>query len=230
MTALPSGAEDEATRSVTSAEYSGWVLFFNESDSRNTSYLAGTWSQRVSTGCALWGAQRRQFNKERDTMERQSRRGLLKGAVKAAAAATAGVMVAAKVPAQATGKLEKRSPLPATPESAAVQTGAKPPFSSVVAYGNLLFLAGVGAHFQGTVQEHTAHVLDDLEKTLVSSGSSLQKVLKVSVFLADIKDFDAMNSVYVQRNWGPIMPARTTVSPSGIPGNSLVEIDMIAYI
>jgi 2-iminobutanoate/2-iminopropanoate deaminase len=163
-------------------------------------------------------------------MEKQSRRSLLKGAVKAAAVATAGAIAVEKGSAQATGKLEKRSPLPATPEPAAAQTGPKLPFSSVVAYGNLLFLAGVGAHIPGTVQEQTARVLDDLEKTLVSSGSSLQKVLKVSVFLADIKDFDAMNSVYVQRNWGPIMPARTTVSPSGIPGNSLVEIDLIAYI
>jgi 2-iminobutanoate/2-iminopropanoate deaminase len=131
------------------------------------------------------------------------------------------------ISAQATGKPEKRSPLPPTAESSAAP---KLPFSSVVAYGNMLFLAGVGAHTPGTIQEQTAHVLDDLEKTLVSSGSSLQKVLKVSVFLADIKDFDAMNSVYVQRNWGPIMPARTTVSPSGIVGNSLVEIDMIACI
>jgi len=163
-------------------------------------------------------------------MEKQSRRSLLKGAVKAAAVATAGAMAAEKVPAQATGKLEKRSPLPTTAGSTAPQTGTKPLFSSVVAYGNLLFLAGVGAHFQGTVQEHAAYILDDLEKTLVNSGSSLQKVLKVSVFLADIKDFDAMNSVYSQRNWGPLPPARTTVSPNGIPGNSLVEIDMIAYI
>jgi 2-iminobutanoate/2-iminopropanoate deaminase len=163
-------------------------------------------------------------------MEKQSRRSLLKGAAKAAAVATAGAMATGKITAEAAGKLNKRNPLPATPESAASQSGAKPPFSSVVALGNLLFLSGVGAHFQGTVQEHTAHVLDDLEKTLVSSGSSLQKVLKVSVFLADIKDFDAMNSVYVTRNWGSILPARTTVSPSGIPGNSLVEIDMIAYI
>ena len=85
--------------------------------------------------------------------------------------------------------------------------------------------------FRGTIQEHTAHVLDELEKTLLSSGSSLQKVLKVSVFLNNLNDYDAMNSVYGQRNWGGTPPARTTVSPAGgIPGKSLVEIDMIAYI
>ena len=161
-------------------------------------------------------------------MEKQSRRYLLKGAVTAAAFATAGAMAAKEVSAQATGKLRKRSPLPATPP----QIGAKPLFSSVVAYGNLLFLAGVGAHFKGTIQEQTKSVLDDLEKTLTDSGSSLQNVLKVSVFLNDIKDFDGMNSVYSQRNWGSLPPARTTVSPAGgLPGeNALVEIDMIACI
>jgi 2-iminobutanoate/2-iminopropanoate deaminase len=165
-------------------------------------------------------------------MERQSRRSLLKGAAKAAALATAGAMAQGKLPAQTTGKMEKRNPLPATPDSAAPQTGAKLPFSSVVAFGNLLFLSGVGAHFKGTIQEQTKWVLDELEKTLVDSGSSLKKVLKVGVFLNDIKDFDGMNSVYTQRDWGQLMPARTTVSPAGgLPGeNALVEIDMIAYI
>jgi 2-iminobutanoate/2-iminopropanoate deaminase len=161
-------------------------------------------------------------------MEKQSRRFLLKGVVKAAAFATAGAMAAEKVSAQSTGKLGKRSPLPPSPP----QTGAKPLFSSVVAHGNLLFLAGVGAHFKGTIQDQTKWVLDELEKTLTDSGSSLQNVLKVSVFLNDIKDFDGMNSVYSQRNWGSLPPARTTVSPAGgLPGeNALVEIDMIACI
>jgi enamine deaminase RidA (YjgF/YER057c/UK114 family) len=102
----------------------------------------------------------------------------------------------------------------------------------VVAYGNLLFLAGVGAHFKGTIQDQTKWALDELEKTLTDSGSSLRNVLKVSVLLNDIKDFDGMNSVYSQRNWGSLPPARTTVSPAGgLPGeNALVEIDMIACI
>jgi 2-iminobutanoate/2-iminopropanoate deaminase len=161
-------------------------------------------------------------------MEKQSRRFLLKGAVKAAALATVGAMAAEKVLAQNTGRLKKRSPLPPAPS----QAGAKPLFSSVIAYGNLLFLAGVGAHFKGTIQDQTKWVLDELEKTLTDSGSSLQNVLKVSVFLNDIKDFDGMNSVYSQRNWGSLPPARTTVSPAGgLPGeNALVEIDMIACI
>lgn len=163
-------------------------------------------------------------------MEQQSRRSIIKNAAKTAAVAAVGAITTNEASAQKSTKLEKRSPLPATQGASSMQAGAKLPFSSVVAYGNLIFLSGVGAHFAGTVQEQTAYVLDELEKTLTSSGSSLEKVLKVSVFLSDIKNFDAMNSVYTQRNWGPILPARTTVAPSGIPGDSLVEIDMVAYV
>jgi 2-iminobutanoate/2-iminopropanoate deaminase len=56
-------------------------------------------------------------------------------------------------------------------------------------------------------------------------------VLKVSVFLNDLKDYERMNAVYRAFDWGDVPPVRTTVSPAaGIPGNSLIEIDMIAYI
>ncbi len=161
-------------------------------------------------------------------MKVQSRRTLLKNAV-AAGAAVAGAAVSIKsVEAQASGKLEKKS-YPAntnTDNSAA----APPLFSSAVSYGNLLFLAGVGAHFKGTIEEHTKHVLDELEKNLIGAGSSMEKVLKVNVYLNDINDWARMNTVYAGR-WGRIPPVRTTVAPAGgIPGNSLVEIDLIAYI
>jgi enamine deaminase RidA (YjgF/YER057c/UK114 family) len=93
-----------------------------------------------------------------------------------------------------------------------------------------LFLAGVGAHFQGTIEEHTKHVLDELEKNLIGAGSSMEKVLKVNVYLNDINDWAKMNTVYAGR-WGKVPPVRTTIAPAGgIPGNSLVEIDLIAYI
>ncbi|WP_158942830.1 RidA family protein [Granulicella sp. S190] len=157
-------------------------------------------------------------------MENQSRRGLLKTAAKAAAVATGGAALAGTAMAQATGKPEKKS-YPPKPASDPV-----PLFSSAVSYGNLLFLAGVGAHFQGTIEEHTKHVLDELEKNLIAAGSSMEKVLKVNVYLNDINDWAKMNTVYAGR-WGKIPPVRTTVAPAGgIPGNSLVEIDLIAYI
>jgi 2-iminobutanoate/2-iminopropanoate deaminase len=161
-------------------------------------------------------------------MEKQSRRGLLKSAAKAAAVATGGAMLSKSVEAQATGKLEKKS-YPAKPNSDNASS-APPLFSSAVSYGNLLFLAGVGAHFKGTIEEHTKHVLDELEKNLIGAGSSMDKVLKVNVYLNDINDWAKMNTVYAGR-WGNVPPVRTTIAPAGgIPGNSLVEIDLIAYI
>src|ERR1700678_2578516 len=162
-------------------------------------------------------------------MEMQSRRGLLKNAAKAAAIATGSAMVAGKSEAKASAKLEKKA---YSCQPVAHNAPSAPPlFSSAVSYGNLLFLSGVGAHFKGTIEEHTQHVLDELQKTLASAGSSLQQVLKVNVYLNDLKDYDAMNKVYLGAPWGDIPPVRTTVAPAGgIPGGSLVEIDLIAYI
>ena len=159
-------------------------------------------------------------------MEKQSRRALLKSAAKAAVVAGgAAAMVEAPAEAQTAGKLEKRAPL-----AKAQAAGAESPlFNSAISYGNLLFLAGVGAHFEGSIQEHTKHVLDELEKNLKDSGSSMDKVLKVNVYLNDIKDWASMNEAYKGR-FGNMPPVRTTVAPGGIPGNSLVEIDLIAYI
>ena len=155
-------------------------------------------------------------------MKQQSRRGLLKNAA-IAAAAVGGSAVLSETASAKTQKLEKKSYPPPKP-------GETPLFSGAVSYGNLLFLAGVGAHFEGTIEEHTKHVLDELEKNLTVAGSSMEKVLKVNVYLNDINDWAKMNTIYGGR-WGKIPPVRTTVAPAGgIPGDSLVEIDLIAYI
>jgi 2-iminobutanoate/2-iminopropanoate deaminase len=161
-------------------------------------------------------------------MESTSRRGLLKNAAKAAAVVAGGAVVAATGDAQVTGKLVKKA-YPA--DTNADNPNAAPPlFSSAISYGSLLFLSGVGAHFKGSVEEHTKHVLDELEKNLIGAGSSMDKVLKVNVYLNDIADWPKMNTVYAGR-WGKVPPVRTTVAPAGgIPGGSLVEIDLIAYI
>jgi len=105
-----------------------------------------------------------------------------------------------------------------------------PRFNSTVAFGNLLFIAGVGAHFEGDIKAHTKKVLDDIKAQLEAAGSSMDKVLKCNVYLNDLKDYDAMNSVY-DGSFGDEPPVRTTIAAAGgIPGNSLVEIDVIAYI
>ncbi|MEW5978979.1 MAG: RidA family protein [Acidobacteriota bacterium] len=104
-----------------------------------------------------------------------------------------------------------------------------PLFSGIVSYGNLVFIAGIGAHFEGDIKAHTKHVLDEIQKRLEEAGSSMEKVLKVNVYLHDLKDYAAMNEVFLGR-FGPEPPVRTTIAAAGgIPGNSLVEIDCIAY-
>jgi 2-iminobutanoate/2-iminopropanoate deaminase len=106
----------------------------------------------------------------------------------------------------------------------------KPPlFSPAVSYGNLLFLSGIGAHFEGDIKAHTKHVLDEIQQKLEACGSSMNKVLKAQVYLADLKDYADMNEVFMGR-FGSEPPVRTTVSVAGVPGKSLVEIDVIAYI
>jgi 2-iminobutanoate/2-iminopropanoate deaminase len=141
-----------------------------------------------------------------------------KGAITAAAAAALGGAAEAQTTAAkkvwwSEGKAPEKTPL----------------FSPAVSYGNLLFLSGIGAHFEGDITAHTKHVLDEIQKKLESCGSSMNKVLKAQVYLADLKDYQAMNEVF-QGRFGSEPPVRTTVSVAGVPGKSLVEIDVIAYI
>ncbi|MEM9327569.1 MAG: RidA family protein [Bacteroidota bacterium] len=104
----------------------------------------------------------------------------------------------------------------------------KPLFSSAVTFGDLLFIAGKGAHFEGDIKAHTDHVLNELQKELEKNGSSMDKVLKVNVYLHDLADYTQMNEVYRGR-FGDSPPVRTTVATyGGVPGDSLVEIDCIA--
>jgi 2-iminobutanoate/2-iminopropanoate deaminase len=104
-----------------------------------------------------------------------------------------------------------------------------PLFNSTVAYGNLIFISGVGYHKEGDISVHTRGVLDSIKAQLESVGSSMEKVLKCTVYLADGKDYDAMNKVF-QGSFGDEPPVRTTVAAAWIPGNSLIEIDVIACL
>ncbi len=104
-----------------------------------------------------------------------------------------------------------------------------PLFSGHTIYGNMVFIAGKGYHEEGDITVHTDHVLKSLEEELIKAGSSMDKVLKVNVYLHDLNDYKAMNEVYKGR-FGANPPVRTTVAVfGGVPGDSLVEIDCIAY-
>ena len=104
-----------------------------------------------------------------------------------------------------------------------------PMFNSTVTFGNLLFIAGVGAHFPGDIKAHTKHVLDQIQTQLEGAGSSMEKVLKCNVYLARSEDFQGMNEMFTGR-FGPEPPVRTTIAAAWIPGDSLVEIDVIAAL
>lgn len=105
-----------------------------------------------------------------------------------------------------------------------------PLFSGAVRHGNTLYIAGKGAHFEGDIKAHTDHVLNELQKELERNGSSMEQVLKVNVYLADLADYKGMNEVFRGR-FGPNPPVRTTVATyGGVPGDSLVEMDCIAAI
>ena len=104
-----------------------------------------------------------------------------------------------------------------------------PLFSGHTIFGGLVFVAGKGAHFDGDIKAHTDHVLKELEAELKKAGSSMDRVLKVNVYLADLNDYKAMNEVFRGR-FGENPPVRTTVATyGGVPGASLVEMDCIAY-
>jgi len=164
-------------------------------------------------------------------MEAQSRRNLLKNAAKVAAAAATVSAGSAVVAKSAPAQMEKPTKK-AYPAAGAVVNPAAPPkpYSPAISFGNLLFLSGIGSAIKGTIEEQTKWVLDEIEKNLIADGSSMDKVLKVTVFLADIGDWAKMNSVYMGR-FGKVPPVRTTVATAnGIVGGALIEVDCIAYI
>jgi 2-iminobutanoate/2-iminopropanoate deaminase len=141
-------------------------------------------------------------------------------------AAAAAVTAVAAVPVKAQGGAPTKKVI--------YRNGKKPEktplFNSTVTYGNLVFISGVGYHKEGDITVHTKGVLDSIKAQLESVGSSMNKVLKCNVYLNDLKDYKGMNDVF-QGAFGDEPPVRTTIAAAGgIPGDSLVEIDVIACI
>jgi 2-iminobutanoate/2-iminopropanoate deaminase len=157
--------------------------------------------------------------------EHPTRRSWIRSLFASAAATGAGLfgVAQAQTPAQTSEWVKRTS-------SDNQAAGDKPPmFSGWVTYGNLVFIAGKGEHTPGDITAHTTAVLNTLEAELKKAGSSMEKVLKVNVYLHDLRDYDAMNAVFRGR-FGPNPPVRTTIAAyGGVPGSSLVEIDCFAY-
>lgn len=111
------------------------------------------------------------------------------------------------------------------------------PYSQGMRAGNLLFTAGqipldpaTQQVVAGGIAEQTRRVLENLKAILEEGGSSLNRVVKATVYLKNMDDFAAMNTVYdaYLRCEGEDPPARTTVEVSRLPKNVLVEIDVVA--
>lgn len=110
------------------------------------------------------------------------------------------------------------------------------PYSPAVRAGDFIFVSGQvpidpvsGQVVSGDVQTETRRVLENIRLNLEGCGATMADVVKCQVFLADIKDFAAMNEVYTEF-FGDSKPARTTVQAGALPlAGSKVEIDAVAY-
>ncbi len=110
------------------------------------------------------------------------------------------------------------------------------PLSQAIKVGNLVFTSGVTARdpetseFIGTdIEQQTERIILNLKAVLEAAGSSLEKVVKVMVFLTDIRDFEGMNKIY-RRYFPNDPPARSTVEISKLAIPALIEIEMIATV
>jgi 2-iminobutanoate/2-iminopropanoate deaminase len=120
----------------------------------------------------------------------------------------------------------------------AIRTDAAPkaigPYEQAIRIDGLVFTAGQipidpksGNLVPGGIAEQTRRVLENLKAVLEAAGSSIDRVVKATVFLKNMADFAAMNEVYAEY-FGGAKPARSTVAVAELPKGALVEIDLIA--
>lgn len=108
------------------------------------------------------------------------------------------------------------------------------PYSTAVRTGDLIFFSGVvgsvpgGGLVEGGIREETQQALDNLSRAMEAAGVRAEDLVKCTVFLADIRDYAAMNEVYGAFFEGSDPPARSAVGVSGLPIGARVEIECIA--
>ena len=114
--------------------------------------------------------------------------------------------------------------------------GAIGPYSQAIKAGGFVFASGqipidpqTGQFVAGGIAEQTEQVLKNLAAVLEAAGSSLSRVVKTTVFLADMKEFAAMNEVY-GKFFSAEPPARATVAAAGLPRDARVEIEVVALV
>lgn len=109
------------------------------------------------------------------------------------------------------------------------------PYSQAIIYGNIVFTSGqipinpaTGNIENTTIEEQTEQVMKNLGAVLAEAGSSFEKAIKTTCFLANISDFTAFNGVYAK--YFTSKPARSCVAVKDLPKNALVEVEVIATI
>ena len=126
-------------------------------------------------------------------------------------------------------------------EKSVIRTEAAPapfqgaPYNQAIRCGDLVFVAGqLGLKpgdkaVEGDIATQTEQVMRNLAAILEAAGSSIDKLLKTTVFLQHLDDFAAMNEVYA-RHVGERPPARSTVEVAGLPSGALVEVEAVAHL
>ena len=120
----------------------------------------------------------------------------------------------------------------------AIETHAAPlaigPYSQAVAHGDMVFCSGQigidrasGAMVEGGIESETRRVLENLREVLAAAGLKLSDVVKTTVFLVSLADFETVNRIYGE-HFTPPYPARSTVQVSALPRHARVEIEAIA--
>jgi 2-iminobutanoate/2-iminopropanoate deaminase len=109
------------------------------------------------------------------------------------------------------------------------------PYSQAIKTEDFVFVSGQlglkpgDTQISGTIQEQTEQIFQNLRAILEAAGSSLDRIVKTTVFLTDLGDFQGMNEVYA-RHVGEDRPARSTVGVAALPSGALVEIEAIATV
>jgi 2-iminobutanoate/2-iminopropanoate deaminase len=110
------------------------------------------------------------------------------------------------------------------------------PYEQAIKVGEFVYISGQipldpksGSLVEGDIKIQTRRVMENLKAILQAAGSSLERVVKATVFLKSIGDFAAMNEIYAEY-LGAAKPARSTVAVADLPRGALVEIDLIALV
>jgi len=111
------------------------------------------------------------------------------------------------------------------------------PYSQAIIVNGMVYTAGqvgidpaTGQLVEGGIEEHTHRVIQNVKLVLEAAGSSLDNVVKTTVFLTDIGDFAAMNAIYGQYFNTDTPPARSTIQVAALPRGAIVEIETVATV